>query len=119
MRKSAKYFTGIDVDPPATIDEYLKNEIEIVKGSVFKVISTPGHSPGSVCLYSKKENIIFVGDLIFEGGYVGRTDFKYADDNKLHESINKILKLPKDTIVYPGHGNQTTIDAFSKTFDIA
>lgn len=69
----------------------------------WKIIHTPGHSPGSVCLYNKGENILISGDTLFYQGW-GRTDFAGGDTDSLMKSLEKIYKLPKDTVVYPGHG---------------
>lgn len=74
-----------------------------------KVLHTPGHTPGGICLYNQKEGIVFVGDTLFAGS-VGRTDFPGGNMHQLLESINqKLLSLPDDTICYPGHGPATTI----------
>jgi len=74
-----------------------------------RVIHTPGHTPGGICLYSEKDSIIFVGDTLFAGS-VGRTDFPNGDMKQLLEGIkHKLLTLPEDTIAYPGHGPETTI----------
>lgn len=67
------------------------------------VIHTPGHTPGSISLYSKKDNIVFTGDLFFENG-VGRTDFSYGSYQELQSSLKKIFSLSPSTLVYPGHG---------------
>lgn len=78
-------------------------------GLKLEVIHTPGHTPGCICLYAKEHNILFSGDTLFAGG-VGRTDFPGGNEDNLLNSIrNKLLILPDDTIVYPGHGPQTTI----------
>jgi hydroxyacylglutathione hydrolase len=74
-----------------------------------RVIHTPGHTPGGICLYSEKDGIIFVGDTLFAGS-IGRTDFPNGDMQQLIEGIkHKLLTLPEDTIAYPGHGPETTI----------
>jgi hydroxyacylglutathione hydrolase len=95
--------------PPA--DRFLKDGDELHLGSLsFKVIHTPGHTPGGVCLYCAQAKTVIVGDLIFAGGGVGRTDFPKASQKQLTESITKIFAiLPEDTTVYPGHGPATTI----------
>ena len=108
MRKSCKFFTGFDPGPPPKVDKYL-NKLLKVGDLKFEIIETPGHSPGSVSLYSNKLGVVFVGDVIFAGGGVGRTDFKYSNRKDLEKSIKKLFKLPKNTIVYSGHGAETTI----------
>jgi len=117
MRKSAKLFGSEDPGPPPKVDKYLEKGSLTFKDLSFKIINTPGHTPGSVSLYSKTDNMIFVGDLIFENGGVGRTDLPYADKASLDTSIRDILNLPKDTIVYSGHGNDTSIREFKKYYD--
>jgi glyoxylase-like metal-dependent hydrolase (beta-lactamase superfamily II) len=78
-------------------------------GINLKVLHTPGHTPGGVCLYNKDKGIVFVGDTLFAGS-VGRTDFPGGNMTQLIESINqKLLSLPDNTICYPGHGPATTI----------
>ena len=75
----------------------------------FKVIATPGHTKGGLCLYSQKEGLVFTGDTLFSGTW-GRTDLPTSDFNEIMDSIiNKLLILPEDTIVYPGHGKSTMI----------
>ncbi len=88
-------------------DEYLKEDDEIQIGvEKLKVIHTPGHTKGGICLLG--ENIVFVGDTIFEQG-VGRTDFPGGNMEELEESLEKISKiLKKGMVVYPGHGNKFT-----------
>ncbi len=78
-------------------------------GIKLRVIHTPGHTPGGICLYAEQEGVIFVGDTLFADS-VGRTDFPGGDMGQLIEGIKqKLLVLPDATIVYPGHGPQTTI----------
>ncbi len=73
------------------------------------VLHTPGHTPGGVCLYSKKDGVAFVGDTLFAES-VGRTDFPGGSTSQLTSSIyEKLLTLPDETTVYPGHGPATTI----------
>lgn len=86
-------------------------QVLVFDGVELEVIHTPGHSPGGICLLLKKPvtNILFSGDTLFYGS-IGRTDFPGADTNTLLESIReKLLVLPDDTIVYPGHGAASTI----------
>lgn len=78
-------------------------------GIKLRVILTPGHTPGGICLYAERDGVVFVGDTLFAGS-VGRTDFPGGDMNELIEGIKrKLLILPEKTIVYPGHGPETTI----------
>lgn len=110
MERTAKYFTGLKPDPAPQYDKLVKDQENIKIGeSNLMVISTPGHTPGSVSLYSEKENILFTGDTIFADGSYGRTDLAGGDANKLKDSILKILSYPEDTIIYPGHGDESTI----------
>ncbi|MDQ2752543.1 MAG: MBL fold metallo-hydrolase [Bacteroidota bacterium] len=94
-----------------------KGKLHFIKGGdtiVFgndelQVLDTPGHSPGSVCFYCKKQNFVIVGDVLFKSS-VGRTDFPLCNTEHLHQSIrSQLYTLPDDTIVYPGHGEHTTI----------
>jgi hydroxyacylglutathione hydrolase len=110
VRPTTKHFLGTEADPTLPVDDYLKEGDKLaIDNCELKIITTPGHTPGSVSLYSKKAGIVFVGDLIFAGGGLGRTDFQYASFDDLKKSIEKILKLPKETIVYSGHGEETII----------
>ena len=75
----------------------------------FKVIHTPGHTQGSSSLYCAKEKCLFSGDTIFAGTW-GRTDLPTSSREKIMDSIvNKILKLPDETFIYPGHGKATML----------
>lgn len=103
---------------PQTAGELKDRKVVEVGGLSLTVIATPGHTPGSVSLYSEKEKIIFVGDLIFAGGAVGRTDFSYSNQQDLKESLGKILLLPGETAVYPGHGGKTHIKSLKKIFRV-
>jgi glyoxylase-like metal-dependent hydrolase (beta-lactamase superfamily II) len=78
-------------------------------GIKLKVLHTPGHTPGGICLYSEDEGIAFSGDTLFCAG-VGRTDFPGGSMTRLLKSIReKLFVLPDETVVYPGHGPVTTI----------
>jgi len=75
----------------------------------FKVIHTPGHTAGGSCLYSEKERMLFSGDTIFKGTW-GRTDLPTGSLTEIMQSIsNRLLVLPDDTIIYPGHGPSTRV----------
>ena len=75
----------------------------------FKVIHTPGHTAGSTSLYCEEEHLLISGDTLFRGTW-GRTDLPTSDFKSIIDSItNKLMKLPDDTICYPGHGKSTMI----------
>lgn len=96
--------------------KYLQENDKVSLGSdILQVLFTPGHSPGSVSFYSPSDKFIISGDVLFEGS-VGRTDLPGGDFKTLEESIKtKLYALPADVIVYPGHGNTTTIGDEMKT----
>lgn len=81
----------------------------------FEVIFGPGHAPGHIAFYQKITRKIFSGDILFEGSF-GRTDLPGGDFDTLKQSITeKMFKLPDETVVYSGHGPETTIGAEKKT----
>jgi hydroxyacylglutathione hydrolase len=93
--------------PPA--DTRLEEGQVLTLGKVkLKVLHTPGHSPGSICLYNEEEGVLFDGDVLFNMG-MGRYDLPGGNYNVLMQSIQRLLTLPDETIVYPGHGPATTI----------
>lgn len=78
-------------------------------GLRFRVIGTPGHSPGSVCWLVEGENILFTGDTLFAGS-IGRTDLIDGDyDDEIRSIMEKLMELDGDTVIYPGHGGFSTI----------
>jgi len=76
----------------------------------FQVLHTPGHTPGSICLYRPEDELLLSGDTLFRMGY-GRTDLPGGDMNLLINSLWTLFELPSVTRVYPGHGDPTTIGA--------
>lgn len=107
MQSSAKHFLGLPhIDPPPVISRYIQDKDRI--GDLI-VMHTPGHTPGSLCLYAEKHNALFCGDTIFARGAVGRTDHAYSDTSALNHSIRSILSLPASTVVFSGHGEASTI----------
>jgi len=90
-------------------------EVVGVGGIQGNVVFTPGHSEGSLCLYVPNENLLLAGDTLFAGG-VGRTDFPGGNTQKLLASIHeRLLTLPDETVVVPGHGSMTTIGVERQT----
>ena len=73
-----------------------------------QIIETPGHTPGSVCLYWPEEKMLLSGDTLFRMGY-GRTDLPGGNMGQLIDSLDRLFALPVDILVYPGHGEITTI----------
>ena len=82
-----------------------------VAGTRLEVLHTPGHSPGGICLYARTLGVLFTGDTLFAGG-PGATGRSYSDFDTIIGSIrNRLLRLPPDTVVHTGHGDDTTIAA--------
>ena len=75
-----------------------------------QILPTPGHTPGSVCFYFPEDGILFSGDTLFQMGY-GRTDLPGGDIQQRWHSLDLLLALPPETVVYPGHGAPTTVAA--------
>ena len=87
------------------------NEHDVIKlgQDQLKVINTPGHSPGSICFYSEAERFIIAGDALFKES-IGRTDLPGGNHEVLIQSIKEqLFVLPDNVVVYPGHGDSTTI----------
>lgn len=105
--KSLLYYVNEDFPKITKFKEVKKGDFVDFGEILLKVIETPGHTEGSICLYG--ENTLFSGDTLFYGS-LGRWDFPGGDFYKEYHSITEILfKLPDDTVVYPGHGIKTTI----------
>jgi glyoxylase-like metal-dependent hydrolase (beta-lactamase superfamily II) len=80
-----------------------------------KALHVPGHTSGSLAFYSEENNCVFTGDALFSGS-IGRTDLQGGNYETLIGSIkNKLFVLPPSTVVYPGHGNATTIEKEMKS----
>lgn len=110
VRQSAKHWLGADPGPTPPIDKYLdSNQILTFGRFRLKVVTVPGHTKGSVALTDEK-NIVFSGDTLFQAG-TGRTDFDYSNPEALKKSLKRLFLLPPDCVVYPGHGEPTTIKA--------
>jgi glyoxylase-like metal-dependent hydrolase (beta-lactamase superfamily II) len=94
--------------PPATLQGITDGEELLLAGIKFKVIATPGHTPGGVCFFVPDAQALFCGDTLFQGT-VGRTDLPGGDGRILAQSLKKLAALPPETHVFPGHGPETTI----------
>lgn len=96
---------------PATADAELDEGGEVTVGEhTFTVFHLPGHDSAHIVLYSAAERVLLGGDVLFPGGH-GRTDIPGADQATMNASIARLLGLPDDVTVYPGHGEPTTIGA--------
>lgn len=96
----------LSIETDARVDD---NDLIHVGELEFKVIHTPGHTSGCSCLYCEKEKLLFSGDTLFRGTW-GRTDVPTGDFDTIIKSITKkLMILPDETIVYPGHGKSTMI----------
>ena len=104
----AKGWMGIDIVNPPDPDAFLSDGDDIdIDGLKLRVLHTPGHTRGSVCFYAN--GVLFAGDTLFQGS-VGRTDLPGGDEaEELASIVDRLLVLPDETIVLPGHMAQTTI----------
>ena len=93
----------------AKADTLADNEILHLLNEDIKVIATPYHTAGGVCFYLKDSNILFTGDFILPHG-IGRCDLPNAKPHELERSMAKIIKLPKTTKIYGGHGKSSTLE---------
>ena len=101
-------FFGATFPQPPPADRQLEDGETIELGDLkLRVIHTPGHTPGGICLLAN--NVLFSGDTLFNNG-IGRYDLPGGNLEKLMDSLHrKVLTLPEKTVVYPGHGPETTI----------
>ncbi len=101
---------GLSLEQPEAPDRFVREGDTIVVGNVtLEVLETPGHAPGHVSFYARDHQVLFDGDVLFEGS-IGRTDLPGGHYPTLIDTIrSKLLTLPDDTHVFPGHGNPTTI----------
>jgi hydroxyacylglutathione hydrolase len=110
MPASARQLLGQDVPPAPTPDAFPSDgqDLEIAGVSV-RVIHTPGHTPGSLCLYAADAQLLFSGDTLFRES-IGRTDLPGGDPEQILRSIShRLFELPDQTRVLPGHMQETTI----------
>lgn len=92
-------------------DRMIAEGDEVRLGEIaFEVLHTPGHSPGQITLYNAEERVMLGGDTLFPGGY-GTIEIADASAEQTVETIRRLLSLPDETVVYPGHGLTTTIGA--------
>lgn len=111
-QKNLSFFLGRPIKSPKPDGLLNDGDIIDVGEMSLKVIHTPGHSPGSICLLT--DNVIFTGDLLFAGS-IGRYDFPESSYDLIMDSLNNIIQLDDSLIVYPGHGAETTIGEEKET----
>lgn len=100
---------GFKMDKAPVIDKTFKDGDKITFGnSCIEVIHTPGHSKGGVCFLLRESKILISGDTLFQGS-IGRTDLGGNYETLIMSIINKLIPLGDDVVVYPGHGDSTTI----------
>lgn len=107
--EQAKMF-GLSINPSPLPDSYINEQLKLMIGnSEANFLFTPGHTPGEYCIIFEKDNICISGDVLFLEG-IGRTDLWGGDYEILLKSIkNKLFNLKNELLVYPGHGDKTTI----------
>jgi glyoxylase-like metal-dependent hydrolase (beta-lactamase superfamily II) len=105
---SARRWFGAEIEGPPEPDQLLAGGDAVdIDGLKLTVLHTPGHTPGSVCFYA--DGVVFAGDTLFAGS-VGRTDLPGGDmDQEMASILDALMTLPDDTIVLPGHMEQTTV----------
>jgi hydroxyacylglutathione hydrolase len=98
---------GLKITQPPEPDRLVKEGDMLTLGTLrFEVLSTPGHSPGGICLFG--EGVLITGDTVFAGS-VGRTDLYGGDMESLKRSFARIMSLPPETAILPGHGTPSTV----------
>ncbi len=101
MQETAAYFLGDKKTPPPPQRIKYFNPKTLSINKSIKILLIPGHTPGSVGFYLPEDRRLFCGDVLFAGGGYGRADFSYCSYKDLKKSIQKILKIPKKTSLYP------------------
>ncbi|MBL1213685.1 MAG: MBL fold metallo-hydrolase [Ignavibacteriae bacterium] len=109
MSEQAKMF-GIQIKPSPNPDKFITDDTVLSLGEIQpKFLFTPGHTPGEYSIYFEEDKICITGDVLFKEG-IGRTDLWGGNFDTLIESIKtQLLTLPEETVIYPGHGEDSTI----------
>ncbi len=107
---------NFDVEEELKINHFIKAESIVHLGNnEIHMLHVPGHSPGSICMYSPESKFVITGDVLFKGS-IGRSDLPGGNHNLLIEGIKKkLFTLPGEVIVYPGHSYSSTIDLEKRT----
>lgn len=102
------YSMRLNYDFPEVGKHLTANETITFATHKLRVLTTPGHSRGSICFVCDAEKVVFTGDTLFRMS-VGRTDFEGGSTQQIIDSLHRLAKLPDDMVVLPGHGPQSTI----------
>jgi len=114
---NAMFFALPFIIPPRSADAYVEDGQTLHLGSMrVEVVFTPGHAPGHVCYHFPDQQVLVGGDLII-GGAVGRTDFPDCSEPDMVASVRRVMKLPPDTRLLPGHGDPSTLEYEMETND--
>lgn len=114
-KKSSLHWLGLKIDPIFFPDRFIKEGDKLPLGrQKILVWETPGHTPGGISLLARGQ--VFSGDLIFFEA-IGRYNFRYSSRSLIVSSIGRLLKLPDETQVYSGHGQETNIEEFRKWWE--
>ncbi|HEX8911477.1 MAG TPA: MBL fold metallo-hydrolase [Humisphaera sp.] len=109
QKPNAMFFALPFIIPPRSADAYVEDGQALRLGSMqVEVLFTPGHSPGHVCYHFPDQKVLVGGDLII-GGAVGRTDFPDCSEPDMVASVRRVMELPGDTRLLPGHGDPSTL----------
>lgn len=109
---------GLPVGPGRPLQFFSSSVISLSDGALpLTILETPGHTEDSVTLYSREDHLAFVGDTIFAGGSYGNTSFPGGSLPVLLKSLQKILSLPDDTVLYSGHSQPTTVAEEKRYYD--
>jgi glyoxylase-like metal-dependent hydrolase (beta-lactamase superfamily II) len=100
--------TTMQIPPCDPDDLFEEGSLGYVDDLVVTGLHTPGHTEGSTCFYFEREGVLFSGDVIFQGS-TGRWDLPGGDREQMERSLERVMRLPPETKVYPGHGAMTTI----------
>jgi hydroxyacylglutathione hydrolase len=102
--------TTLEIPPCDADDLFDEGALGYVADLKVTALHTPGHTEGSTCFYFERERVLFSGDVIFQGS-TGRWDLLGGDREQMERSLERVMTLPPETTVYPGHGASTTIAA--------
>jgi len=111
LNQQVESFMGISLNSVSlpSLGKNMSEGTEVKFGEhTFKVIQTPGHTPGGVCFYCEEEKVLFSGDTLFQCS-MGRTDLPGGNGHEMMSSLRRLSTLPRETKVYPGHGGWTNI----------